>query len=286
MSNGKRYYWLKLHDDFFNSKRIKKMRRMAGGDTYTIIYLKLQLMAMKKDGVLTFSGLEPTFAEELALDLDEEVDDVRMTLAYLVSCGLAESNGEATLFFPYAVENVGSEGASSARVRAFRERQNTEALPEALHCNISVTERREEKEIEKRDRDREEKREEKTRARDPFSAFVMNQDDQDLTDALLTWLSEMSAGGSPLTPKEQGEILDKLRLEFPRDEWIPAIQRSTEKKWRSVYQRSGDRKTAKKAAEKKAMTEREKYWAEPVPAEETERLLRKIKEMESWNGDE
>ena len=53
MSNGKRYYWLKLHDDFFNSKRIKKMRRMAGGDTYTIIYLKLQLMAMKKDGVLT-----------------------------------------------------------------------------------------------------------------------------------------------------------------------------------------------------------------------------------------
>lgn len=124
-----------------------------------------------------------------------------------------------------------------------------------------------------------------TRARDPFSAFVMNQDDQDLTDALLTWLSEMSAGGSPLTPKEQGEILDKLRLEFPRDEWIPAIQRSTEKKWRSVYQRSGDRKTAKKAAEKKAMTEREKYWAEPVPAEDTERLLRKIKEMEAWEDD-
>ena len=281
MSNGKRYYWLKLHDDFFNSKRIKKMRRMAGGDTYTIIYLKLQLMAMKKDGVLTFSGLEPTFAEELALDLDEEVDDVRMTLAYLVSCGLAESNGEATLFFPYAVENVGSEGASAARVRAFRERQNTEALPEALHCNISVTERRDREEKEKRDRDREEK--EKTRARDPFSAFVMNQDDQDLTDAILTWQSEMAGSGSPLSPKEQGEILDKLRLEFPRDEWIPAIQRSTEKKWRSIYPRSGDRKTAKKAAEKKAMTEREKYWAEPVPAEETERLLRKIKEMEAWN---
>lgn len=140
------------------------------------------------------------------------------------------------------------------------------------------------KSIEKeKETEQEEEKREDARARDPFSAFVMNQDDQDLTDALLTWLSEMSAGGSPLTPKEQGEILDKLRLEFPRDEWIPAIQRSTEKKWRSVYQRSGDRKTAKKAAEKKAMTEREKYWAEPVPAEDTERLLRKIKEMEAWN---
>lgn len=276
MSNGKRYYWLKLHDDFFNSKRIKKMRRMAGGDTYTIIYLKLQLMAMKKDGVLTFSGLEPTFAEELALDLDEEVDDVRMTLAYLVSCGLAESNGEATLFFPYAVENVGSEGASAARVRAFRERQNAEALPEALHCNISVTERREEKE--KRDREEIEKREEKTRARDPFSAFAMNEEDQDLTDALLTWLSEMADSGRPLSPKDQGEILDKLRMEFTRAEWIPAIKRSAEKRWRTVYPRKEDKKVVAQKKQKDA-------WSAPVPAEETERLLRKAKEMEAWKDD-
>ena len=41
MSEGKRYYWLKLKDDFFTSKRIKKLRAMAGGDTYLIIYLKL-----------------------------------------------------------------------------------------------------------------------------------------------------------------------------------------------------------------------------------------------------
>ena len=270
--SGKRYYWLKLHDDFFNSKRIKKMRRMAGGDTYTIIYLKLQLMAMKKDGVLTFSGLEPSFAEELALDLDEEVDDVRMTLAYLVSCGLAESNGDATLFFPYAVENVGSEGASAARVRAFRERQNTEALPEALHCNISVTERKRREEIEKRDREEIEKRED-ARARDPFSAFAMNEDDQELTDALMTWLSEMSDTGKPLSPKDQGEILDKLRLEFPRAEWLPAIRRSAERKWRTVYPRKEDKKAAK-------MTEQQKAWSAPIPAEETERLIRLTKEME------
>ena len=48
----KRYYWLKLQDGFFTSKRIKKLRRLAGGDTYTIIYLKMQLLAMKTDGVL------------------------------------------------------------------------------------------------------------------------------------------------------------------------------------------------------------------------------------------
>ncbi len=47
---GKRYYWLKLPDDFFRQKPIKKLRKIAGGDTYTIIYLKMLLIAMKQDG--------------------------------------------------------------------------------------------------------------------------------------------------------------------------------------------------------------------------------------------
>jgi len=121
-------------------------------------------------------------------------------------------------------------------------------------------------------------REEQTRthARDPFSAFAMNEEDQDLTDALMTWLSEMN--GNPLTPKEQGEILDKLRAEFPRDEWIPAIKRSAEKRWRSVFRRKEDRK----AVEQKKQKDK---WSEPVPAEDTERLLRKTREMEAWTDE-
>ena len=118
-----RYYWLKLHDDFFDSKRIKKLRRMAGGDTYTIIYLKMQLLAMKRDGVLTFTHLEDNFPEELALDLDESPDDVRVTLAYLLSCGLAETSDEINFFLPYAIENVGSEGSSAQRMREHRARK-------------------------------------------------------------------------------------------------------------------------------------------------------------------
>ena len=64
VADAKRYYWLRLYDDFFGSKRIKKLRKMAGGDTYTIIYLKMQLVAMKTDGVLSWTGLEDSFAEE------------------------------------------------------------------------------------------------------------------------------------------------------------------------------------------------------------------------------
>lgn len=129
----KRSYWLKLQDDFFNCKRIKKLRRIAGGDTYTIIYIKMQLLAMKQGGILEYTGLEPTFAEELALDLDEAADNVAVTVNYILSCELLETADNREYFLPYAVLNTGSEGASAKRVREYREKQK------ALHCNAGVT---------------------------------------------------------------------------------------------------------------------------------------------------
>ena len=123
MASGKRYYWLKLKDDFFTSKRIKKLRNMAGGDTYLIIYLKMQLLALKTDGVLKWTGLEEKFTDELALDLDEKPDDVAMTLMYLLHTGLAETSDNINFFFPYVIENTGSEGASAQRWREWKARQ-------------------------------------------------------------------------------------------------------------------------------------------------------------------
>ena len=128
-----RYYWLKFRSDFFDSKRIKKLRNMAGGDTYTIIYLKMQLKALKTDGVLTFAGIEEQFADELALDLDERPDDVRVTLMFLLQYGLCECSDNIHYFLPWVAENTGSETASTQRVRDYRNRQK------ALHCNADVT---------------------------------------------------------------------------------------------------------------------------------------------------
>ena len=155
MGEGKRYYWLKLREDFFDSKRIKKLRKMAGGDTYTIIYLKMQLLSLRSEGVLQWTGLEENFADELALDLDEKPEDVEVTLMYLLKTGLVETVDNSTFLLPWVLENTGSENASAQRVREFRERQKL------LQRNTDVThvkrigngEKEIEKEIEIRDRD-------------------------------------------------------------------------------------------------------------------------------------
>lgn len=137
MAKETRYFWLRLYDDFFSSKRIKKLRKLAGGDTYLIIYLKMQLIAMKHEGILRWSGLDESFADELALEIDEEPDNIEVTVRYLLSCGLAETADNETFFIPYAVKNVGSESSSAKRMRESRARAN---LAEASQCAHNVQE--------------------------------------------------------------------------------------------------------------------------------------------------
>ena len=143
---GKRYYWLKLPEDFFRQKPIKKLRKIAGGDTYTIIYLKMLLIAMKEDGKLYFEGVEDDFYEELSLELDEDSENVKVTVLFLIRQGLMELIDETEYRLTECDKMVGSESASAERVRRHRENK-------ALQCNTSVTDVKRignvEKEIEK-----------------------------------------------------------------------------------------------------------------------------------------
>lgn len=131
-----RYNWLKLMSDFFQSKRIKKMRKLSGGSDMLIIYLKMQLEAIKHGGYILYSGIEDTLAGEIALDLDEDEELVARTLEYLIRNSLVELTEDGSCYMPYAVENTGSESASAERVRRYRERKESECNGE---CNADVT---------------------------------------------------------------------------------------------------------------------------------------------------
>ena len=133
----KRYYWIKLKQDFFGQKEIKKLRKLPGGDTLTIIFLKLQLLSLNNNGIIYFDGIENSFEEEIALGIDEEPDNVRFTISYLLKIGwIEESNTEETISYNLVKIEVGSESTSAARVR--RHRANSASL-KALQCNGLVT---------------------------------------------------------------------------------------------------------------------------------------------------
>ncbi len=219
VSSGKRYFWLKLKEDFFGSKRIKKLRNMAGGDTYLIIYLKLQLKAMKTDGIIQFDHLEDNIMDELALDLDEKPDDVAATLIYLTHCGLAETSDQETFYFPYAVENVGSENSSAARVREYRKKQK------ALHCNTNETPVKRlcngeiEKEIEI-EKEQEEVGGDDTFGMDPDEAQRIARDHSEILDAA-------EAAGFPKNPATWDKIIS-LYAEFGKETVLAGISACVE----------------------------------------------------------
>lgn len=129
---NKRYYWIQLAQDFFKSKEMKLLRKIAGGDTHTIIYLKMMLISLEDGGHIYYDGLADNLAEEIALVIDENVEDIKITLIFLESKGLLTRKNDRDYFLEQVPEMVGSETASTRRSRKHRELR-------VLHCNTIAT---------------------------------------------------------------------------------------------------------------------------------------------------
>lgn len=150
MAESKRYYWLKLPKDFFEDKAIKKLRMIAGGDTYTIIYLKMLLKTLEDDGKFVYEGIEDSIVEEIALDIDEKEEDVSVAISYLIKKGLMIcTDNEAELTRMH--EMIGSETDKAKLMRKKREQSNnvTQIGNNVTNLLPSVTKCYTEKEIEK-----------------------------------------------------------------------------------------------------------------------------------------
>ena len=143
---SRRKYWLKLREDYFQSPKIKKLRSVAGGDTYALIYLEMQCYSIKTNGIIAFEGIEENLAQELALILNENERDIEFLLSFLEKYKLIELVEENKFLLPEAAMAIGSETESAQRVREMRARRKQQkALPDsenipALHCNENVTE--------------------------------------------------------------------------------------------------------------------------------------------------
>ena len=130
---NKRYFWIQLAQDFFKSKEMKLLRKIAGGDTHTIIYLKMMLISLEDGGHIYYDGLADNLAEEIALVIDENIEDIKITLIFLESKGLLTRKNDRDYFLEQVPEMVGSETATARRVRKFRENK------QALQCNTDET---------------------------------------------------------------------------------------------------------------------------------------------------
>ena len=133
LANEKRFYWLKLKENFFDETYIKALRKMPGGDAMVIVYLKMQLKSLRTEGIMKYQYILPNHAEEIAISIDEDPFIVASTIEALKRINIIEIWDNETLYMAAMQELIGSESSVAARVRKHRE------MKEALHCNAIET---------------------------------------------------------------------------------------------------------------------------------------------------
>ena len=124
MSKEKRYWWLKLPEDFFRSKEIRYLKRRTNGYRLVYIYLGMMLESLKTGGVLSFEGMGESPEEEIAVMLGEDVRHVIAVVEFLKKYNLLFERTEAEYFMPFVEDHTGSEGATAQRMRELRARND------------------------------------------------------------------------------------------------------------------------------------------------------------------
>ena len=174
--NTKRYYWLKLKDDFFDEKYIKALRKLPQGDSLVIVYLKMQLKSLKTEGIIKYEGIMPDAVTELALLLDEEETMVRFAIEALIRFGAVERWDNDTFYLSALQNLIGSETQGAERVRKHRALKKAQMAAlesgevKALQCNEVVTPCNIEKEKE-REQEKEQEVEVKKEKKESYGQF-------------------------------------------------------------------------------------------------------------------
>lgn len=132
---SKRYYWLKLKRDFFKRHDIQIIESMPNGKDYVLFYLKLLVESVDHEGGLRFSDTIPYNEQMLATVTNTNVDIVHRAMEIFQRLNLVEILDDQTIYMEEIQKMTGSEGWSTQRVRDFRAKKASKALP----CNTDET---------------------------------------------------------------------------------------------------------------------------------------------------
>lgn len=137
-----RFYWLKLHRDFFKRHDIKVVESMQNGKDYILFYLKLLVESVDHEGSLRFSDSIPYSAEMLSAVTNTNVDVVKGAIKVFTELGMITILPDSTIYMEEVNKMIGSAANNDAANRKRRQRER-EKLEQAevpmLECDTSVT---------------------------------------------------------------------------------------------------------------------------------------------------
>lgn len=124
----KRYYWLKLHKDFFKRPHIKIIEASPNGKDYTLFYLKLLVESVPYEGLLRLSDTIPYNEYMLATITNTNIDVVKAALKMFIELNMIEILDDQTVYMLEVKDMIGSETAAAERKRRSRAKQSSKLL--------------------------------------------------------------------------------------------------------------------------------------------------------------
>jgi len=126
MSDNKKYYYLRLKDNFFDSDELKILESMKDGYLYSNILLKLYLRSLKNDGKLVVNEHIPYSADMLASVTGHQVGTIKQALSVFKNLGLIDVLDNGAIYM-LDIQNFIGKGSSEAdRKREYRQRIETD----------------------------------------------------------------------------------------------------------------------------------------------------------------
>ena len=126
MSDNKKYYYLRLKDNFFDSDELKILESMKDGYLYSNILLKLYLRSLKNDGKLVVNERIPYSADMLASVTGHQVGTIKQALSVFIDLGLIDVLDNGAIYM-LDIQNFIGKGSSEAdRKREYRQRIETD----------------------------------------------------------------------------------------------------------------------------------------------------------------
>lgn len=122
MAENKKYYFLKLKEDFFDQREIVVLEGSKDGILYVNILLKLYLKSLQHNGKLLLNEMTPLSAEMIALLTRHEVGTVERAIRAFMQLGLVVVQEDDTYYMP-EIEQMTGKGSSDGERKARYRRQ-------------------------------------------------------------------------------------------------------------------------------------------------------------------
>ena len=128
MADNKKYYYLKLKENFFDSDNMIILESMSDGYLYSNILLKLYLKGLKDNGRLMLNDVIPYNAQMLAKITRHQVGTVEKALDIFKQLGLIEVLDSGAIYMLNIQNYVGRSSTEGDRKRQARARIEAEKL--------------------------------------------------------------------------------------------------------------------------------------------------------------